>query len=109
MSSDKEKESNMNANTNINTLTVDTLGGLLAQIAELTKQADVIKDFLKNQATAPNGSKVFEGALFKSTVIESNRSVVDYKALLASLNVAADVVAQFTKTTAVFSVKTTSK
>jgi len=99
----------MNAITNINALTVDTLGGLLAQIAELTKQADMIKDALKDQATAPNGSKVFEGALFKSTVIESNRSVVDYKALLASLNVADDVIAQFTKTTAVFAVKTTSK
>ena len=99
----------MNQLTNISALSVDTLGGLLAQIADLTKQADMIKDSLKDQATAPNGSKVFEGALFKSTVIESNRAVVDYKALLASLNVEANVIAQFTKTTAVFSVKTTSK
>ena len=99
----------MNQLTNISALSVDTLGGLLAQIADLTKQADMIKDSLKDQATAPNGSKVFEGALFKSTVIESNRAVIDYKALLASLNVEANVVAQFTKTTAVFSVKTTSK
>jgi len=99
----------MNAITNINALTVDTLGGLLAQIADLTKQADMIKDGLKDQATAPNGSKVFEGALFKSTVVESNRAVIDYKSLLSSLNVSDDVIAQFTKTTAVFSVKTTSK
>ena len=104
----KESEK-MNAITNINALTIDTLGGLLAQIADLTKQADMIKDGLKDQATAPNGSKVFEGALFKSTVVESNRAVVDYKSLLAFLNVSDDVIAQFTKTTAVFSVKTTSK
>ena len=99
----------MNAITNINAVSVDTLGSLLAQIAELTKQADMIKDSLKDQATSPNGCKVFEGALFKSTVVEQNRAVTDYKGIVAALNVDADMIAQFTKMTAVFAVKTTSK
>ena len=88
---------------------IDELGTLLATIADLTAKADAIKDELKDAATASGGSKVFEGNLFKATVIESNRSTVDYKALLADLGVSADVVAKYTKTTAVFSVKTTSR
>ena len=88
---------------------IDELGTLLATIADLTSKADAIKDELKDAATAPGGSKVFEGNLFKATVVESNRSTVDYKTLLADLGVSADVVAKYTKTTAVFSVKTTSR
>jgi hypothetical protein len=52
---------------------------------------------------------VHEGVLFRSTVVESNRSVTDWKALCADLGITADVVARHTKTTAVYSVKTTSK
>ncbi len=63
---------------------VDVLGSLLAQISELTKEADAIKDGLKDAATA-GGDKVVEGALFKATAIEANRSVVDYKKLCADL------------------------
>jgi hypothetical protein len=88
--------------------TVDTLGMLLAQIAELTKQADSIKDAIKDSATS-GGATVYEGAMFKSTFIESNRNVVDYKALLAELGATADQIAAHTKVTAVFSVKTTSR
>ena len=95
--------------TDIITTNVDQLGMLLAQIADLTAQADSIKDELKDSATAPGGSKVFEGNLFKATVVEANRSTVDYKALLSDLGVSADVVAKYTKTTAVFSVKTTAR
>jgi hypothetical protein len=87
---------------------VDTLGQLLAQIADLTKQADSIKDAIKDSASA-GGDKVVEGDLFKATYIESNRSVVDHKALYAALGITAEQVAQYTKTTAVFSVKVTSK
>jgi len=47
--------------------------------------------------------------MFKSTFIESNRNVVDYKALLAELGATADQIAAHTKVTAVFSVKTTSR
>jgi hypothetical protein len=133
----------MNAFTNINAVSVDTLGELLAQIAELTKQADAIKDNIKDSASA-GGPKVVEGELFKATYIESNRSTVDYKTLvsdaalskkhvveyvnqffkdinanevavaaflkgLESCEVDAKELADFTKTTAVFSVKVTSK
>jgi len=88
---------------------IDTLGTLLAQIADLEKQASAIKDGLKDAATAPNGSKVFEGDLFKATVVEANRSVVDWKQLSADLGITAEQLAQYTKTTAVFSVKVTSR
>jgi methionine synthase I (cobalamin-dependent) len=87
---------------------VDTLGNLLAQIAELTKQADAIKDGIKDSASM-GGAKVVEGNLFKATYIESNRSVVDNKALLAELGATAEQIARHTKTTAVFSVKVTSR
>jgi hypothetical protein len=99
----------MNAPLNINSVSVDTLGSLLAQIADLTKQADAIKDAIKDQATLPHGAKVVEGSLFKATVVEQNRSTVDYKALLSALNVTEEMVAPFVKVTAVFAVKTTSK
>jgi hypothetical protein len=87
---------------------VDVLGNLLAQIAELTKQADAIKDGIKDSASL-GGAKVVEGNLFKATYIESNRSVVDNKALLAELGATAEQIARHTKTTAVFSVKVTSR
>jgi hypothetical protein len=89
--------------------TIDSLGSLLAQIAELTKQADQIKDELKDSATALNGSKVFEGNIFKATVIESNRSTIDWKALSKDLGITDEQLAAYTKTSAVFSVKVTSR
>jgi hypothetical protein len=87
---------------------VDELGVLLAQIKDLEAQAEAIKDNLKDIASA-GGPKVFEGALFKSTYVETNRSTVDWKALAAEYNIPADAVARHTKTTAVFSIKTTSR
>lgn len=92
----------------VSTSNVDTLGHLLAQIAELTKQADSIKDSIKDSASA-GGDKVVEGALFKATYMESNRSTVDHKALYAALGITAEQVAQYTKTTAVFTVKVTAR
>lgn len=89
--------------------TIDTLGALLAQIATLEKQADAIKADLKDAATAPGGNKVFEGDLFKATVIEANRSTVDWKQLSADLGIDAETLAKYTKTAAVFSVKVTSR
>jgi hypothetical protein len=86
----------------------DALGALLAEIALLTKQADAIKDGIKDAASI-GGPKVVEGDMFKATYVESNRSVVDYKALCADLGITAEQVAKYTKTTAVFSVKVTSK
>ena len=89
--------------------TIDTLGTLLAQIADLEKQADAIKADLKDSATAPGGSKVFEGDVFKATVIEANRSVIDWKRMAADLGITEEQLAGYTKTTAVFSVKVTSR
>jgi len=87
---------------------VDTLGALLAQIKDLTDRADAIKDGIKDSASA-GGAKVVEGALFKATYSETNRSSVDYKALLAELGATAQQIANHTKTTAVFTVKVTSR
>ena len=85
---------------------IDELGLLLAQIADLTKQADKIKDAIKDSASA-GGPKVVEGNLFKATYTESNRSVFDKDAFVKQYG--ADTYAKFTKVTAVFSVKTTSR
>jgi hypothetical protein len=89
--------------------TVDTLGALLAQIADLEKQAEAIKSELKDSSTAPNGSNVHEGSLFKATVIESNRNTVDWKKLAADVGIDVAVIAKYTKVSAVFSVKVTSR
>lgn len=94
--------------TDINLTKVDELGMLLAQIADLTKRADEIKDSIKDSATA-GGAKVYEGAMFKATFIETNRSTVDYKTLCNDIGVTAEQIAKYTKTTAVFSVKTTTR
>ena len=87
---------------------VDALGTLLAQIATLTKQADAIKDGIKDSASL-GGDKVVEGDLFKATYIETNRSVVDSKALFAELGATPEQIARHTKVTAVFSVKVTAR
>lgn len=97
----------MNAN-DISLTQVDTLGMLLAQIAELTAKADAIKDSLKDAATA-GGAKVVEGNLFKATVVESNRKVTDWKEIAKVCNIPEDVIIANTSITAVFSVKTTSR
>lgn len=86
----------------------DELGTLLAQIATLTKQADAIKDAMKDIASKSD-VKVFEGALFKASYVEANRSVTDWKKLAEAISIPSDVIASFTTTTAVFSIKTTSR
>jgi hypothetical protein len=97
----------MNAN-DLTISSVDTLGELLARIAELTKQADAIKDSIKDQASL-GGDKVVEGALFKATYIESNRKSTDWKAIAEIYNIPDEVIIDNTKVTAVFSVKVTSR
>jgi len=90
-------------NNDLSFSSVDTLGNLLAQIADLTKQADAIKDQIKD------GGKTVEGVLFKATYIECNRKSVDTKKMYADLGITDDVVAKYTSTTAIFSVKVTSR
>jgi hypothetical protein len=99
-----EKESEMNNDLQLNN--IDTLGALLAQIADLTKQADAIKDAIKESASA-GGDKVVEGALFKATYVEANRETFDKAKFVKTFG--EDVYKQFTKVSAVFSVKVTSK
>lgn len=85
---------------------VDELGALLAQIADLQAQADAIKDAIKDSASN-GGAKVVEGALFKATYTESNRSVFDSKKFIKQFG--QEAYNLFTKTSAVFSVRVTSK
>ena len=84
----------------------DELGTLLAQIATLTKQADKIKDAMKDVASA-GGDKVFEGALFKCTYTETDRTIFDKAAFVEAFG--EETYNKFTKTTPVFSIKTTSR
>ena len=90
-------------NNDLSFSSVDTLGNLLAQIADLTKQADAIKDIIKD------GGKTIEGVMFKATYIEANRKVVDTKKMYADLGITEEMVAKYTSVTAVFSVKVTSR
>jgi hypothetical protein len=109
-SGNPESESPMNAMTQRELVEIsneiDTLGALLAKIADLTKQAESIKNGIKESASA-GGAKVVEGAMFKATYIESNRSVFDKEAFVKVHG--ANAYAAFTKVTAVFSVKVTSR
>jgi hypothetical protein len=87
---------------------IDTLGALLADIKVLTAKADAIKDDLKDSANL-SGDRTFEGDAFKALYIESNVSTVDWKSLAKELNIPADVIAKYTKTSARFSVKVEAK
>jgi hypothetical protein len=93
-------------NNDLNLNNIDTLGSLLAQIKDLTTQADAIKDAIKESASA-GGAKVVEGALFKATYIESNKTIFDKEAFIKAFS--AEVYAKYTKVSAVFSVKVTSR
>ena len=93
---------------NIPLTQIDELGLLLSQIAELTAKADKIKDAIKDAATA-GGPSVVEGNLFKATVVEANRSVVNWKAIAKVCSIPEDVIIANTSITAVFSVKTAAR
>lgn len=80
---------------------VDRLGMLLAQIADLTKQADAIKDAIRE------GGVSVEGSFFKATYVECNRNAFDKAAFIADQGQTA--YDSYQKTSAVFSVKVTSR
>lgn len=93
----------------MNTTTkVDRLAELLAQIDALTSEADAIKAELKDEANL-TGQKRFDGTLFRATYTETNRSVVDWKGIAAKMRIPAEMIAAHTKTTAVFSLRMSSK
>lgn len=94
--------------TTITTSKIDDLGILLAQIADLTKQAEEIKASIKEEASL-SGQKSFEGELFNATYVESNRSTVDWKAIAKIVAIPADLIAKHTTTNAIYSVKVTSR
>jgi hydroxymethylglutaryl-CoA reductase len=82
---------------------VDQLGMLLAQIADLEAQAEIIKNELKQQEGH------IEGNLYKACVTLSQRKTVDNKAVFAEANVPADLIEKHTKTSAVITLKVTSR
>lgn len=86
------------------TTQVDTLGLLLAQIAELESKASAIKQSLKE-----DGAGVYEGSMFKANVIVANRSTVDFKQVFAECSVPAEVIARNTKAQEIVTVKLTSR
>lgn len=94
--------------TAITTSKIDDLGILIAQIADLTKQADAIKASIKEEASL-SSQKVWEGELFSATYSESNRSTVDWKAIAKALAIPAELIAKHTSSTAVYTVKVTSR
>ena len=96
-------------NNDIDFNTVDELGMLQAQIADLTAKADAIKDAMKDIATRPGAGNKFDGAIFRATVVESNRNTVNYKKLIEDLGIDPTILADYTTTTAVFSVKVTGR
>lgn len=89
---------------------IDTLGALLAHIADLTAEAEIIKAALKEAATAStDATNVFNGENFKATVVQADRTNVAYAKIVKDIGVAEDVIAKYATISAVFTVKVTSK
>jgi hypothetical protein len=85
----------------LNEGSVDRLGVLLAQIADLTEQADAIKDAIKR------GGESIEGSLFKATLVDSDRKIFDKEFFIKDQG--ADVYDACTKNTVSVSVRVTSR
>ena len=85
----------------LNEGSVDRLGVLLAQIADLTKEADAIKDAIKLSGLS------HEGSFFKATLVDMDRKVFDKEFFVAQNG--ADVYDAYTKNTVSVSVRVTSR
>ena len=85
----------------LNEGSVDRLGVLLAQIADLTEQADAIKDAIKR------GGQSVEGSLFKATLVDSDRKIFDKEFFIKDQG--ADVYDAYTKNTVSVSVRVSSR
>jgi len=85
----------------LNEGSVDRLGVLLAQIADLTKEADAIKDAIKLSGQS------IEGSLFKATLVDMDRKVFDKEFFVAQNG--AEVYDAYTKNTVCVSVRVTSR
>lgn len=85
----------------LNEGSVDRLGVLLAQIADLTEQAEAIKDAIKR------GGQSVEGSLFKATLVDSDRKIFDKEFFIKDQG--ADVYDAYTKNTVSVSVRVSSR
>ena len=85
----------------LNEGSADRLGMLLAQIADLTAEADAIKDAIKESSLS------IEGTFFKATYSESDRKVFDKEAFIKANSQA--TYDNYLKVSAVFAVKVTSR
>ena len=85
----------------LNEGSVDRLGVLLAQIADLTEQAEAIKDAVKR------GGQSVEGSLFKATLVDSDRKIFDKEFFIKDQG--ADVYDAYTKNTVSVSVRVSSR
>ena len=85
-----------------NTPNIDRLGELLAQIADLTREAETIKSALR---TMGDGS--YEGDLFRATVSTSERDTLDMKAVREHLS--RQFIQAHTNTTTVTAVKVVAR
>jgi hypothetical protein len=85
----------------LNEGSVDRLGVLLAQIADLTEQAEAIKDAIKR------GGQSVEGSLFKATLVDSDRKIFDKEFFIKDQG--ADVYDAYTKNTVSISVRVSSR
>ena len=92
----------------IQTAQIDRLGELLAQIATLTKQADAIKDEIKERGADGHleidakGVAFAEGLLFRATYAESNKTMFDKVKFIQAFGEAE--YSKYTKLSASFSV-----
>lgn len=78
---------------------VDRLGRLQEQIKSLQAQESLLKDELKNQ-----GEGVQVGQYYTSEVKLYQKTTVDNKGLYTELSVPADLIAKYSKSTAVISI-----
>jgi hypothetical protein len=74
------------------TYTIDTIGNLRAQIAELQAEIKGHEKALKSE-----GAGYYEGDLFAGTVSEVDTNRVDWKAVAAKLNPSHQLVSAHTK------------
>lgn len=88
----------------LNEGSVDRLGLLLAQIADLTAEADAIKDAIKKSGQS------HEGSFFKATLVDCDRKVFDKEFFIKDQGPGgAAIYDAYTKNTVSVSVRVTSR
>ena len=88
----------------LNEGSVDRLGMLLAQIADLTAEADAIKDAIRKSGAS------HEGSFFKATLVDMDRKVFDKDFFIKDQGTdGAAIYDAYTKNTSCISVRVTSR